>query len=72
MHLRKPSEGRYKRAKNGLCKGDCRIMQKFHKTKAHYEMTEILLPVKKVNCYAVILRSSRCNNNSALRVMCGM
>jgi len=47
------TEGRYKYAKNGLCKGVCRLRQKFHKTKAHDEMTEICrfynLSVNKIN-----------------------
>ena len=42
-----------KRAKTGLCRGDCRLAQKFHKTKAHDKMTKLFqcykLPINKVS-----------------------
>jgi len=62
------------RAKNGLCKGDCRFTQNLHKTKAHDEMAEIFrcykLPVNKVIFRAVILRNL--NKIINLRVMYGV
>jgi len=50
-------------------------MQKFHKTKAHDEMTEIFrcykLPVIKV-IFAKLFSEIVNENNSPQRVMCGM
>jgi len=64
---------RYKRSKNGSCKGDCIsylyiLTQKFHKTKAHDEMTEICRcyksTVKKVIFAQLFSGIVNENNNS--------